>query len=497
MLSFNPRRWAVACAVLGASAFLAGCVSIKSQTAVQRAPGVVELRGVVCATDYDRTHSAACQRSNVAERDNATGEAELTGLGQLLIGFRVPAGTTAPASFPSDAQDVNFSASPSYTAALEALFPTGSGEGWAGYISTAKRFEPDALADRVTGFRPEFGLPPQPGGFDGPFPWRLVAGFRALNTADQAGNPVVCERANFCADSPPNDPPTFPANLEAPVSDFALMAAPGGTARAGETAALAFPLRYTDGGALGAQDVALSATTDVPATSATPAAATLRIAPGTSSVAVSVPVPPATPPGSYAVTLRAAVGSPPVERSSTATLVVAPPPLPAPPRDRDADGVADPSDRCPDTRRGAFDADGDGCVGPYRRIAATVSGSWDVGDRGLTIGSMRLKGLPLRARVELRCGGCRVRQTLTATRSTVDLKRLRGKTLRRGTGFTVKVTQTGFVGQEIKLTLRRYGNTRSDFRRIARRPFETRRRCIPVGGTGTAASCTATPPSGP
>ena len=191
MLSFKPRRWTVACAVL-AAACLAGCVSIKSQTAVQRAPGVVELRGVVCATDYDRSRSPACQRSNIAERDNATGEAELTGLGQLLVGFRVPAGTTAPASFPSDTQDVNFTASPSYTAALEALFPTDPAEGWAGYISTAKRFDPGEPADRVTGFRPEFVLPPQPGGFEGPFQWRLVAGFRELASADQAGNPVEC-----------------------------------------------------------------------------------------------------------------------------------------------------------------------------------------------------------------------------------------------------------------------------------------------------------------
>lgn len=496
MLSFKPRRLAVACAVL-AAACLTGCVSIKSQTAVQRAPGVVELRGVVCATDYDSTHSATCRRTNVAERDNDTGEAELTGLGQLLVGFRVPEGTSAPDGFPSDATDVIFSASPSYTAALEALFPTGPDERWAGYISTAKRFDPDELADRVTGFRPEFGLPPQPGGFEGPFGWRLVAGFRALNSADDAGNPVQCGFGHMCADSPPNDPPRFPANLQSPVSDFGFPSAAGATAPAGGTAVVSFPLRYTDGAGLGVQDVALSATTDVQASSATPPAATLRIAPGITAVDVSVPVPPATPPGTYAVTLKAAVGSPSVERSSTATLVVVPPPLPAPPGDRDRDGVLDPSDRCADTPRGAFDANGDGCVGPYRRISATPSGGWDVGDRGLTIGSMRLKGVPRGARVELRCGGCRVRQTLTATRSTVDLKRLRGKTLRRGTGFTVKLTRTGFIGQEITLTLRRFGHTRSDFQRIARRPFESRRRCIPVGDTRAAARCTATPPTGP
>ena len=183
----------------------------------------------------------ACQRSNIAERDNATGEAELTGLGQLLVGFRVPEGTSAPASFPSDSQDLNFSASPSYTAALEALFPTDPGERWAGYISTAKRFDPDEPADRVTGFRPEFGLPPQPGGFEGSFGWRLVAGFRELVSADQAGIPVECGFGHRCADSPPNTPPRFPANLQAPVSDFGFPSAAGATTPAGETAVSGLP----------------------------------------------------------------------------------------------------------------------------------------------------------------------------------------------------------------------------------------------------------------
>jgi hypothetical protein len=497
VLTMLRLRWAVALAVLGTAGLVSGCVSIKSQTAVQRAPGVVELRGVVCASDYDSSHSATCRQSNIAERDNGTGEAELTGLGQLLVGFRVPVGTIAPADFPSDAQDVNFDASPTYTSALEAMFPPGPNERWVGYISTAKSFDPDVPADRATGFRPEFGLPPQPGGvpFEGPFPWRLAVGFRELDNVGQAGTPVRCQGNHKCADAPRNNPPNFPANLRSPVSDFGLAAPAGATARAGEAAALAFSLGYSDGRGLGAQDVTLSATTDVPATSATPT--TPRMEPGTSTVDVSVPVPAGTPPGSYTVTLKAAVGSPPVERSSTALLVVAPAPLPAPPADRDGDGLADPSDRCPDTPRGAFDADGNGCVGPYRRVSLTPSGGWDVGDRGLTIGTMRLKGLPRGARVELRCGVCRVRQTLTATRSELNLKRLRGKTLRRGTGFIVKVTSAGRIGQELRLTLRRYGNTRSEFRRIARRPFETRKRCVPVGDTRTAASCTPTPPTGP
>jgi hypothetical protein len=498
MRSFNPRRLGVACAALGAAALLTGCVSIKSQSAVQRAPGVVELRGAVCASDYD-TRGSACRVSNIAERDNGTGDAVLSGLGQLLIGYRVPVGTIAPAGFPSDAKDVTFSESPTYTAALEALFPPGPEERWVGYISTAKSFDPAVPSDHITSFRPEFGLPPQPGGaaFEGPFPWRLVVGFRQLANSGQAGTPVRCSGAHKCADAPRNDPPTFPANLQSPVSDFGFQAAAGATSRPGTTATLSFPLRYADGAALGAQDLALSATTNVPGTTPVVEAEVTRMEPGTGAVAVSVPVPPATPPGTYTVTLKAAVGSPPVERSTTAALVVAPAPLPAPPGDRDGDGLADPSDRCPDTPRGAFDADSDGCVGPYRRIAATPSGGWDVDDRGLTIGTMRLKRLPRGARVELRCGSCRVRQTLTAKRSQVNLKRLRGKTLRRGKSFTVKVTRTGFIGQELKVTLRRFGNTRAEFRRIAARPFKITRRCIPVGAGRTAARCTATPPTGP
>ena len=183
--------------------------------------------------DRLRQHSLrTCRRTNVAERDNDTGEAELTGLGQLLVGFRVPEGTSAPAGFPSDATDVIFSASPTYAAELEALFPTGPGERWTGYISTAKRFDPDELADRVTGFRPEFGLP---GGFEGPFGWRLVAGFRPLGDAGQAGKPVDCQDGgHVCADSPPNDPPRFPANLQTPVSDFGFSPAVGSTTPAGE-----------------------------------------------------------------------------------------------------------------------------------------------------------------------------------------------------------------------------------------------------------------------
>ena len=63
-----PRRIAVAVLAALAALALPGCLSIKTQTAFQRAPGVVQLGGVVCASDYDQTAHSACHAGNVAER---------------------------------------------------------------------------------------------------------------------------------------------------------------------------------------------------------------------------------------------------------------------------------------------------------------------------------------------------------------------------------------------------------------------------------------------
>jgi hypothetical protein len=476
--------------VVALTAGLTGCLSIKQQTATQRAPGVVTLAAVICASDYNQSRPAAsCHPGNVAEQDSARADAESSGLGQLLVGFRVPLGTGAPDSFTSDAQDATFSRSATYTQELARLVPPPAGQQWVGYISTAKTFNPSVAADQQTGFRPEFTLPPQSGGepFRGPLPWRLVAGFRPLNNVGEAGNPVTCTGFNFCIDSPQN-PAT---SLSNPVSDFGVLPAAGVTAPQTTTATVSFPVRYLDGGGLGAQQLALTATTDVPGTRAT-VAPTLSAAPGsTSNADVAVPVPLGTPPGSYNVTLSAGTGSPAVTRTSTATLVVTPPP------DADADGLADPFDKCPSVARGGFDRDGDGCVGPYRRIRVSTGSSFEVTSRGLLVGSLRLKGLPAGARVRLSSPALRARQTLTARRSTLNVRGLRGKLLKRGEGLTATVTRLGFVGERFAVKVKRYGNTRAEFRRIARRPFTATRRCIPVGETAPARRCSTTPPTGP
>ena len=192
------------------------------------------------------------------------------------------------------------------------------------------------------------------------------------------------------------------------------------------------------------------------------------------------------------MTLAASTGTPPVARSATGTLTVVGPPGSA--TDADGDGMVDLADRCPSTPRGRFDADADGCVGPYARIAASTSGTWSVGRKGVRIGTMRLKGLPRGARVRLRG---RVRQTLTARRTTLDLARLTNRLLPRGKGFTATVTRPGFVGQELALRVKPYGNTTREFKRVARNPFKRTRRCIPVGAAAPARTCDTTPPAGP
>jgi len=482
------RRAILASLVAVATPALTGCLSIKAHTVSQRAPGVVELGGIVCASDYDLTHGSRCRRSNVAEPDELRIDADQSGQGQLLVGFRVPDGTGAPATFASDLEDVTFSRSETYMQALATRFLPPAGQHWEGYVSTVKSFEPGVAADATTSVHPEFTLPPQPAGapFSGPLPWRMVVGFRRLPDVGGAGAPVVCTAPALCVDAPEVE--RVPTALQAPVSDFGVLPGTGATAPQTTTATVSFPLSYSDGGNLGARDVALAATTDVPGATATPSATSVQLAPGTTSIDVSVPVALGTPPGTYSVQLSASTGLPAVTRSGKATITVAGPP------DGDADGIADPSDRCPGVARGRFDADADGCVGPYARIAATTSGTWAVGAKGVRIGRMRLKGVPAGARVALRG---RVRQTLTAGAARVDFKRLRGKLIKRGKGFTATVTGPGLVGQRLTLRVKRFGTGDRELERIARRPFKTTRRCIPVGAPVPAATCTATPPTGP
>ncbi len=328
----NPRhrvrRVAPPVALLVLMLLLSGCVTIRSQSTAQRAPGVITLAITVCASDDDQSVYAACDSStgtdgtiqNTEEKHNS-GEAQFDGLGQLLIAFRVPAATTAPQSFISDGGDV-FTLSPSYIAELVERFPPAAGFRWVGYLSSPKVFDHDDTSGLITTVRPEFGLPPQPDGgpMATPLRWRAVAGFRPLDSAGQATQPVQC--GNSCFDSPALA--KIPTDIFTPVSDFGVLAGQAATAGQGATATISFPVRYLDDGGEGPQELRLSASTTLPGATATASTATLTAAPGsTTAVAVRVPVPAGAPLGDFAVRLTAAAGTPAVVRTGTATLRVA------------------------------------------------------------------------------------------------------------------------------------------------------------------------------
>ncbi len=314
--------------------FITGCISIKSgQTVVtQRAPGVVRLGATLCVTDRDQNHYPDCNPSNVQASDNGLDGDELGAQsGQLLVAFRVPDGVTHPTSFPSDTQDTTFIFSNSYTNGLNAMFTPVPGMHWVGYRSGFKNdidpaSDPD---DRTFSLHAEFGLPTAPDGgpFPGPLKYRIAAGLRGLDNTGQSGSPTTCDGSGphitLCADTPPNTPPSFPADLQKQVSDFGVLAGNTVTAGQGGVATVSFPVKYVDGGGLGAKDLGLTASTTLPGGSATPGATSMQVQPGgTHTMNVNVAVPAAAALGDYKVTLTASNGSPAVTRSNTGTLTV-------------------------------------------------------------------------------------------------------------------------------------------------------------------------------
>jgi hypothetical protein len=324
------RTLALAGSLALLAAALSGCVAIKSQSAVQRLPGFVTLQVEVCVSDHDRSTYTTCQPGvNTAESDNGQeGDVAGGGRGQLLAGFRVPAGTVAPANFVTTDGSLSFARNASYTNALNGAFPPPAGFRWEGYLSTDAPFNPANVNDRSTLLAPEFALPSGANGapFAGPFQWRAVIGMRQTGqNAANPSDPVVCNvlGGTVCFDSPSAGVAT---PLTKAVSDIGVLAGNTVTAGQGETATVTFPIQNRDAGGLGNRSVALSATTGVPGAVAAPAAGTLSVAANaTPTTTVKVTVPPATPAGTYNVVLTATAnsgGGTPLTRTGTGKITV-------------------------------------------------------------------------------------------------------------------------------------------------------------------------------
>jgi hypothetical protein len=506
-------------------------VSIVSETASQPAPGLVSLNVVVCASDYMGTKSDTCKPINVVETHNYPYGIEIISdgtvdNGQMLVAFRVPDGSTAPATFLSDDSAASFAQSPSYTIQITSLFPPAAGKHWVGYISTVKPFDKTQPADRQTAFHAVFTLPRAADGspFTGPFPWRVVVGFRALTSIADAANPVDdCSGVVFCADTPMTA--NIPTNLEAPVSDFGVLAGAPVTVLQGATATVSTPVHFTDGGGLGTQHLTVSAATDLPSTTATPSAASLDlVADSTTPIGVTVPVPASTPLGTYTVTTTVTGGAPTlVSRSNTAAITVV---------DRAAPDIriSTPSDgatyvqgavvkadyACTDQTNASGVALCNGPVAPgaaidtatlgsqtFRvdgadgagntatlartytvvapvvpRLVITLNFNFTARATSTRFTSLVMNSVPTGSTVTVTCrppGGkpCPLKRfTKQQAKGTVRIRPFSGRTFRVGTVIDVRVTRPGTVGAVKLLTIRR------------NRAPSVATRCLPPGAKG-------------
>jgi hypothetical protein len=338
-LASAARRVGYGALVPTLAVVLSGCVAIKSETASQRAPGVVTLNLQVCVNDKDQTKYNQCiPPTNTAENDNGEDlvtDPPLNGNAQLMVGFRVPDGTKSPGSFQNSDGRLSFSSSPGYTSALSAEYVPIAGFHWVGYLSTGFAFDGTNPANLLITVNPEFGLPPGPGGapFAGPFRWRAVIGSRLISDTVPGSSPIDCPLGDEgCFDSPTLTSTSAPVNLAhlptaLTVSDYAVRPPDAAAAGPGDVATLTYRLSNQDAANKGAPTISLKAGTTLPGGAPQLGATTIAIPRnGDTTATVTLPVPPGTAVGTYDVVLTATSNSLPagadISKSATAKLTV-------------------------------------------------------------------------------------------------------------------------------------------------------------------------------
>lgn len=336
----RTRKAALLCACAGLLAVvMSGCdVFMTTPTAVQNGIiGSVHVSFQVCASQ-----TAGSPPPGSCPRDGNSGDDATTDTAQVFIGFRVPAGTAAPASFSSSATgpsdtgpQLTFMPSSSYTGELERLTPAPAGEEWLGYVSQALSYNKSSGEQNFTASA-DLGLPPGPGGaaYTGPFTYRVVVGGRAFTAASPdlrepidcgasaySGNDVYDGSAGYgviCIDDPSQATATTDATL--PTRDAAVVAGAPVKASQGSKAKLPFTFSYA--GAAPGASFTLSASSSLHGASPSPSTRSINPT-GTSStpLQVSLHVPKHAAAGTYLVTLTATL-SDGESRSATIKLVV-------------------------------------------------------------------------------------------------------------------------------------------------------------------------------
>lgn len=322
----RPRRsglgpLAVAVLVLGAAFAVSGCAQIRAH-GLQQLGSIGDIDIVLdgCGSEAGNLD---CGLGNSGLASNATGT------GQVLLGFEVDARFVLPPAFATDGLSSlgghqPFTASPSYSAELTRLDPPAPGLKWAGYISDARTYAPGKLVGaRVPITRPI--LPDgSPNGSTVFVSWHI--GSRGVLANAPATRPVTCGDSlteTFQADL------TICSDESSSVgvfnfNDFGFLTPAPVTVQPGQTAVIPVTGKLT-GPAGPAINFALTATTTVPGATAVTNAATFS-PPGdsTTTLPVSVPVPPGTAPGAYAVTLTGTLATGETRAATGAVIVVGP-----------------------------------------------------------------------------------------------------------------------------------------------------------------------------
>jgi hypothetical protein len=331
------RRAALAAvAVVVGAVVLSGCVVIQSESAVQAnvIGNSVTVTTVLCASNA--SSPAPCNSPGNYNQNAGPGAT-----GQLLVGYRIPAGVTAPPTIVSSVPSVDengspitvpitFTQSPSYSTGLASLLPPGPTAQWVGYESQTQNYTP--TGPQTITLTPSFGLP---AGFAGPFNWRTVVGFRSKVFVD-TGQAVTCPAPfpgvsypapalttlpSVCVDYPDlatiNGPPSSLAT-----GDLAITPPGTGKVAAGGIASMAFVAVLTGGNPTsGAFSAAVSTT--VPGVVPTITPASFTPGPNTqNTLTVSMTVPASTPVGTYDVTVTTTVSG--QSRTATGHITVTP-----------------------------------------------------------------------------------------------------------------------------------------------------------------------------
>jgi hypothetical protein len=324
-----------AAAVVVGAIVLSGCVVIQSESATQAnvIGNTVTLSTVFCASN-----ASAAAPCNSGGTSNAYPVSGTSSSGQLLVGYQIPAGVTAPPTItttvPTTDQSGNavnatltLTNSAAYTAGLSSILPPPAGTQWVGYVSETETYFTSSGPQSAT-FSPTFTLP---AGFTGAFTWRTVVGYRSAAYASQdvscpngfpGSQSIVKGISSVCVDYPDQGTITGAPNA-LPVADLAITAPATATVAAGGSAALNFAALFT-GGNPSAGVFAAAASTTIPGVSA--AVTPGNFAPAANSqtnLGVSFGVPASTPPGSYDVTVSATVAG--ISRAATGHITVTAP----------------------------------------------------------------------------------------------------------------------------------------------------------------------------